>query len=239
PNSCNFAKISSEVIVSGKKIKLNDNTTVIDKITFALAEFFGTAILMFLGCMGCVNIAYLRSAMDAAIAFGLAVLIAIQCFGHISGAHINPIITVAATMLGYLPLIQAPVYILSQILGAIVGFALLHSVTQDKFILGPGDFPGVCSPMLNPNITEIQGFVLEFSISFILVLVCCGVWDRRNAVKTDSIPIRFGLTIAGLALAGGPYTGAHMNPARSLAPALLNNDWNTNWVRKVVPEKEK
>lgn len=60
---------------------------------------------------------------------------------------------------------------------------------------------GVCSPAINPSISVAQGFLVEFAISFILALVCCGVWDAKNSDKHDSVPIRFGLTIAVLALA--------------------------------------
>lgn len=60
---------------------------------------------------------------------------------------------------------------------------------------------GICSPAINENILVSQGFLVEFMISFILALVCCGVWDAKNSDKHDSVAIRFGLTIAVLALA--------------------------------------
>lgn len=63
--------------------------------------------------------------------------------------------------------------------------------------------------------------------------MCAGVWDKRNKNKHDSVPIRFGLTIAGLAMCGGHYTGASMNPARSFGPALINWDWQQHWVNKI------
>lgn len=61
---------------------------------------------------------------------------------------------------------------------------------------------GLCSPSLNDGVSPIQGLLVEFVISFMLTLVCCGVWDCRNNTKHDSVPIRFGLAIAVLALAG-------------------------------------
>lgn len=61
---------------------------------------------------------------------------------------------------------------------------------------------GNCSPFVNPAISPFQGLFVEFLISLMLVLICCGVWDYRNANKHDSVPIKFGLTIAVLALAG-------------------------------------
>ncbi|KAH1024485.1 hypothetical protein HUJ05_003960 [Dendroctonus ponderosae] len=94
---------------------------------------------------------------------------------------------------------------------------------------------GVCSPGINPGITPLQGFLVEFLATLILALVCCGVWDQRNSDKHDSVAIRFGLAIAVLALAAGPYTGANMNPARSFAPALFNGDWKDHWVYWLAP----
>lgn len=62
------------------------------------------------------------------------------------------------------------------------------------------------------------------------MMVACAVWDNRNAKNTDSVPIRFGFTVTALALAFGPYTGCSMNPARSLAPAIWNNQWSHHWI---------
>jgi aquaporin related protein len=89
---------------------------------------------------------------------------------------------------------------------------------------------GVCSPVLHSQLTETQGIFVEFMISFILVLVICGIWDAKNKGKTDSTPLRFGLALGGLAIAAGPYTGGNMNPARTLAPAIINNYWTSHWV---------
>lgn len=72
--------------------------------------------------------------------------------------------------------------------------------------------------------------LVEFLITLCLILVCAGVWDSRNKTKMDSVPIKFGLTIAGLAMCAGQYTGASMNPARSLGPALINGNWQQHWV---------
>lgn len=62
------------------------------------------------------------------------------------------------------------------------------------------------------------------------MLVVCSVWDARNEKNSDSVSIKFGLTVAVLATAVGPYTGCSMNPARSFAPALWNNQWSHHWV---------
>ncbi|OAD55119.1 Aquaporin AQPAe.a [Eufriesea mexicana] len=99
----------------------------------------------------------------------------------------------------------------------------LTSKTQD-------DIGMFCVTDLHADLSAIQGLMLEGISTAILMLVACAVWDSRNAKNSDSVPIRFGLTVSALALAFGPYTGCSMNPARSLAPALWNNQWTHHWI---------
>lgn len=75
-------------------------------------------------------------------------------------------------------------------------------VTPPRFIKPEGASNGICSPGFNSNITAIQAFLVEFGITLVLVLVCCAVWDKRNSNNIDSIPVRFGLTVGGLAFSG-------------------------------------
>lgn len=205
------------------------------------SEFGGTYILVFLGCMGCVAGLSGGSIPHEQISFvfGFAVLIAVQCFGHVSGGHINPIVTVASVVLGNTPIAMAPVYILGQFVGAIAGYGSVMLVTPSVHlgnqVVGGVKSPGVCSPALNPQLSPVQGLAVEFIASSMLILVCCAVWDRKNSDKHDSVSVRFGLTIAVLAMAAGPYSGANMNPARSFAPALLNGDWSNHWIYWVGP----
>jgi aquaporin related protein len=232
-------------MVKGKVIELTDKMSIKDRVILCAAEIGGTAILLFLGCMGCVNSLSPGGIIpheQLSFTFGLAVMVAIQVFGHISGAHINPIVTVAAATLGDIPLIQVPIYFVGQLIGAFLGFGLLLVVTPEanvgnfyNNITGEKIGLGVCSPGLHPDISAGQGLFVEFILSLILSLFCCGVWDRRNKDKHDSVAIRFGLAVAVLAMAGGPYTGANMNPVRSFAPALLNGDWKHHWVYWIGP----
>uniref|UniRef100_V5I9M7 Aquaporin n=1 Tax=Anoplophora glabripennis TaxID=217634 RepID=V5I9M7_ANOGL len=229
-------------MVNGKKIiQLTDNLTTKDRAIVFLSELAATAILVFLGCMGCVTAIAGGSIPHEQISltFGLAVMVSVQVFGHISGSHINPLVTVAAVTLGNTSLIQLPVYFVGQLIGALLGFGILTAVTPSEMMGNVQNSTyktlGVCSPNINPDISVGQGFLVEFMISFILALVCCGVWDAKNSDKHDSVAIRFGLAIAVLAMAAGPYTGANMNPVRSFAPALFNGDWNNHWVYWIAP----
>ncbi|XP_066156013.1 aquaporin AQPAe.a-like isoform X2 [Euwallacea fornicatus] len=219
--------------------------TTMDRVVLCAGEVVATAILVFLGCMGCVQDIAGGSIPHEQISFtfGLAVMVSVQVFGHVSGSHINPIVTVAAATLGNISLIQVPIYFVGQMFGALLGFGLLKLATPAKF-MGNVVFAvngtatkslGVCSPQLHTAVSPFQGLLVEFLATLILALVCCGVWDHRNSNKHDSTAIRFGLTIAVLAMAAGPYTGANMNPARSFAPALFNGDWDNHWLYWVGP----
>lgn len=224
--------------VSRKGYQVDDNMSTVERAVLCLSEIFGTAILVFLGCLGCVNgmMTIPVSSEQVSLTFGLAIMISVQVFGHISGCHINPIVTVAAATIGNIPLIQVPIFIVGQMLGGLAGFGLIKAVTPAD-ILKPklNESVGLCSPNFHGTLSPLQALVVEFLLSLILVWVCCSLWDSRNREKNDSTPIRLGLTIAGLAMVGGPYTGAHMNPARSFAPALINGDWNYHWIYWVGP----
>jgi len=222
-----------------------DENSMMKRIVTFCSEFLATFTLLFLGCMGCVvGIAgHPIPHEQISWTFGLAILVSVQCFGHISGSHLNPIVTVASVICGYTPIALAPIYILGQFAGALGGFGALWLVTpsrhlgnQMKTINGTlTKLAGVCSPGVNPDINSLQAVFVEFIASSMLILVCCAVWDRKNSDKHDSVSVRFGLTVAVLAMAAGPYTGANMNPARSFAPALFNGDWADHWVYWVGP----
>jgi len=211
--------------------------------TLVMAEFLGTFMFVFLGCLGCV-----AGVSDGPIphqqvsfTFGFALLLVIQCFGHLSGAHVNPSVTVASVVCGYVKPILVPFYLIGQFLGALAGYAAVMSVTPYEYlnsnVLDPNGnkIPGVCSPNINSRISTMQGLAVEFIATAFLAWFCCSIWDRKNTNKHDSLSIRFGCVVVVLALACGPYTGTNLNPARSLAPALLNGDWNAHWVYWVGP----
>lgn len=141
-----------------------------------------------------------------------------QSFGAVSGAHINPVVTLTAAILGHLPLIEVPIYFAGQMIGGLLGFGLLKvrwcNATATRHVIygfqaaTPSHLStSLCSPGLPRDkdgtllIATWQGFLAEFMACLILALVCAGVWDRRNKDKHESITLRFGLTIAVLALA--------------------------------------
>ncbi|XP_017777700.1 PREDICTED: aquaporin AQPAn.G-like isoform X2 [Nicrophorus vespilloides] len=212
-------------------------------IALLVAEFLGTALLLFLGCMGCITgyeETYISHYMPS-ITFGLTIMIIIQIFGHISGAHLNPAVTLVSYIFGHLDLKTAGIYVVGQFVGAIFGYAGLKLLVPSEYIASPilisenVTASGFCVTNTHAKTSTMQGLAIETVITAVLILVCLGLWDRRNAQKQDSVPLRFGFIIAALAMAAGPFTGASMNTARSFAPALLNGVWTNHWIYWVGP----
>jgi aquaporin Z len=149
----------------------------------------------------------------------------IYSFGHIGGAHFNPAVTLGFWVSGVFPRANVLAYILAQVAGAIAASGLL------LLSLGQVGNLGATLP-LNDN--WLQSFVLETVLTFILMLVILGSGlDRRSPVGFAGLAI--GLTVGLEAAFMGPITGASMNPARSLAPALVSGVWQHQWLYWAAP----
>lgn len=189
-----------------------------------LAEFMGTAILCLIGC-GAVTLAQYGNdlplgLLPVGLAFGLATGIAMMAFGPVSGGHFNPAVTVAAAVAGRLPADRAAFYMLAQCLGALAGCGLLAVILS--FRVGGYSIAaaGLGETMWNPLGGYFVGGVVvgELAASFILVLVFL-LTTRGGTSPVAALAVA--LTILVLHLAFVPVSGASMNPARSLAPALF------------------
>ncbi|XP_012288286.1 aquaporin AQPcic isoform X2 [Orussus abietinus] len=203
-----------------------------------VAELIGTAILMFFGCMGCLgSFGVAPPHFQVTVTFGFVVIIIIQCFGHISHAHVNPAITLCSVILGKKSLVEAGVYFVAQVLGSILGFGLLKVVTPKDHLHGGNATAAAsfCVTDLNENVSAFQGLVLEGLSTATLILLACAIWDKRNEKNMDSVAIKFGLAVTGLGATAGPFTGCSMNPVRSLAPAIWNNQWSHHWIYWLGP----
>lgn len=97
---------------------------------------------------------------------------------------------------------MAALYFVAQVLGSFMGFGILKAVTPSHVFDRAENSVGICTTIPGADVTPLQAVVVEFLITMVLILVCCGVWDPRNAKNTDSIPLRFGLAVACLALVG-------------------------------------
>ncbi|MDJ0677357.1 MAG: MIP/aquaporin family protein [Calothrix sp. MO_167.B42] len=194
----------------------------------AFAEAIGTFILVFAGT-GAVMTNQLSGGavthLGISFVFGSVVAALIYTLGHISNAHFNPAVTLAFWTSGFFPKCRVVPYIIAQSLGAIAAsFLLLIS-------LGKVANLGATLP-LNDN--WLQSLILELVLTFILMFVILGSGlDRRAHIGFAGLAI--GLTVGLEAAFMGPITGASMNPARSLGPALVGGIWQHHWVYWIAP----
>lgn len=181
--------------------------STLDKITVFLSELIATGLLVFLGCMGCIKSdIFPNSHLQMTLNFGLVIMILVQCFGCVSGAHMNPAVTVAAVVYKLVTPPVGALYIAAQLLGGFIGYGLLKTVVPSNVITPPGAAHGMCVTIPIDEISSIQAVAIEFILTMVLILVCCGVWDPRNAKHHDSVPVRFGLAVASLACTGVSFT---------------------------------
>ena len=198
----------------------------------AVAEFVATFALIFVGA-GAVILAAdgQLDLVGVALAHGLVLAVMISVTGHLSGGHINPAVTIALWSAGKVTTTRGAVYIVAQLLGAVVGALLLrYAVGAELFDAGGGG-----APALGLGVAVGRGIVIEAILTFFLVFAVFGtaVDDRGPWNKTAGFTI--GLVIAFDILAFGPYTGAAMNPARWFGPALVAGQWSDAIVWIVGP----
>lgn len=200
----------------------------------ALAEFIGTLALIFIGAGSILSDRLAGgdvTLVGIALAHGLTIAVMVSAFGHISGAHLNPAVTVGALVANKISPVDAAVYWISQLAGGVSGALLLTLVfdpaTRQAANLG--------TPGLGAGVTVGQGLVFEMVATFFLVIVVCATAiDPRGAFKVVAgLPI--GLVITFDILAGGPLTGASMNPARTFGPAAVGGFWANHWIYWVGP----
>ncbi|KAL1453143.1 hypothetical protein WDU94_007313 [Cyamophila willieti] len=200
-------------------------------------------MLMFFGCMSLVQgfSTTPLPGMQPGLMFGFVVSTVICIFGHISGAHLNPTVSISAFLFESICFIELMVYFLSQVFGCLVGVGLLNIITPETIMypamnstLG-GPVTGFCTTVPHPALSTVQAFLAEFFATSLLIFTCCGIWDSRNAQFGDANAIKFALVIALVSITVGPYTGCSMNPARSFAPAFYSNLWTLHWMYWVSP----
>jgi aquaporin NIP len=191
------------------------------------AEFIGTFALVFAGT-GAIIVNETSGGVithaGIALTFGLIVLTMIYTLGDISGAHINPAVTIGFWAARRFPAVQAWPYVLSQSGGALTASFLLSMLFPQNAMLGS----------TNPAGSTIQSFALEFILTAGLMFVILGV-STGGREKGITAGIVVGSVIALEALFAGPICGASMNPARSLAPAVVSGHLQHVWLYIVAP----
>lgn len=191
-----------------------------------VAEALGTYALVTAGC-GAIIVNSSTGALThvgVAFTFGLIVMVMIAATGHLSGAHLNPAVTVAFALTRHFPWANVPLYIIGQCFGAIAAAVTLQG------LFGPVANLGATVPAGS----AFQSLGLEVLLTAVLMFVIISVATDTRAVG-QLAAVAIGATVALDALWGGPISGASMNPARSFGPALVAGVWHDQWVYWLGP----
>ncbi len=191
------------------------------------AEFLGTAAIVFAGTGAIVINDVSGGAIGhagIAITFGLIVLAMIYCFGDVSGAHLNPAVTVAFWAAGRFEAGRVAPYVVAQTAGAFAASGLLRVLFSTHPTFGA----------TIPSGSVSQSFILEVVLTFLLMLVVLSVSTGAKE-KGITAGIAVGAVIALEAMFAGPICGASMNPARSLAPAIVSGNKAALWIYLTAP----
>jgi len=190
------------------------------------AELIGTFALVFAGA-GAIMVDAKTGALGhvgVAISFGLVITVMIYALGHISGAHFNPAVSLAFALGRQFPWSRLAGYWVAQAAGALIAAAILRGSL--------GNIAHVGATL--PAASQGQSFLWEVVLSFFLMLVIMAVATDTRAVG-EAAAIAIGATVGLDAMFGGPVSGASMNPARSLGPALVSGDLHALWIYLTAP----
>ena len=197
-----------------------------------VAEFVGTFALIFVG-VGAIAANQMVNGQSGlvgiALAHGLTIAVMVSATAAVSGGHLNPAVTFGAFLGRKISTPNAIGYILAQCLGGIAGAFLIQQVFAPA-VLGAVDLG---TPLPAAGVSNAQVLVTEIVLTFFLVFVVYGTGIDARAVKCGGLFI--GLTVALDILVGGPVSGAAMNPARFLGPALLSGNMGPCWMYWVGP----
>jgi aquaporin NIP len=194
----------------------------------AAAEGLAAFALVFAGCGAIVADAVYGGTLGTigvALTFGLVIMAMVYSTGHLSGAHINPAVTLAFTMTRHFPARDAGAFVAAQLAGAVAGALVLLAIWPDR----PAELGATV-----PSVGAGSAFAYELVLTAILMFVIMAVATDSRAMGSGAA-IAIGGTIGLDALFGGPVTGASMNPARSFGPALAAGEWTEFWVYLAGP----
>jgi aquaporin Z len=193
-----------------------------------LAELLGTFLFFAIGLASVQAVGALEAAAPLLVvvplAFGLGLLAAVFAFGHISGGHFNPAVTIGILVDGRITINDAVGYIVAQVIGAIGAAALILVLWSQDAVASTITAPG-------SGFTDLQAVILETVLTAIFMLVILSSTKYGKTLAALAIP----LTLVAIHLAAVPFTGASVNPARSIGPALLGGDLSKLWIYLVAP----
>jgi aquaporin NIP len=192
------------------------------------AESIGVFALVFAGCGAIITEATDPGSLGnvgISLVFGLIVMVMVYATGHLSGAHLNPAVTFAFVATRHFPRVEAAAYVAAQVAGAALAAALLAVIWPSQ--------PAALGTT-QPTVGVGSAFVYELVLTAFLMFVIMAVATDTRAVGAAAA-IAIGGTVGLDALFGGPVTGASMNPARSLGPALLSGQLSDLWIYLIAP----
>ena len=209
-----------------------------DVVSSAIAELVGTFILVFTGTAVVAAAVLLRptagpgiyDSLAVALAFGLALTAVVAAIGHVSGAHVNPAITLGLAVTNKFPWQYVPFYIGAQLLGGILGAAgtwIAYGSEARRLV-------GLAATIPAENVDDLQALVVEILVTFILMFVVISVATDDRA-PAGVAPLAVGFALACGVLIAGPVTGGSLNPARTLGPMILAGEFTAVWVYIVGP----
>jgi MIP family channel proteins len=204
----------------------------------ALAELIGTFILVFTGCAVAVAAILQRptagpafyDSLAVALAFGIALVVVVAAIGHVSGAHVNPAVTLALAVTNKFPWGLVPVYIGAQLLGAILGAVAVWISYGDA----AREVASVAATFPVDGVGDLRAFLVEIFVTFILVFVVLSVATDDRA-PAGVAPLAVGFALACGVLIAGPVTGGSLNPARTLGPMIVAGQFSALWVYILAP----
>ena len=204
----------------------------------AVAELIGTFILIFTGCAVAVAAILGRStagpgiydSLAVALAFGLALVAIVAAIGHVSGAHVNPAVTLALAATKKFAWQYVPIYIGAQLVGALLGAIAVWIIYGDA----SRELANVAATFPVEGVGDLRALVAEILVTFILVFVIISVATDDRA-PAGVAPLAVGFALACGVFIAGPVTGGSLNPARTLGPMIVAFDFTAVWVYIVGP----
>ncbi|XP_049395276.1 aquaporin NIP2-1-like [Solanum stenotomum] len=193
-----------------------------------IAEIIATYLLVFVTCGASAlsgSDEHKVSKLGASVAGGLIVTVMIYAVGHISGAHMNPAVTLAFAAVRHFPWTQVPVYAAAQVTGAISAAftlrVLLHPVIKHV-------------GTTTPSGSDIQALIMEIVVTFSMMFITSAVATDTKAIG-ELAGIAVGSAVCITSILAGPVSGGSMNPARTIGPAMASNDYRAIWVYIIGP----
>ena len=202
-----------------------------------LCEFIGTAVLVLFGCGSAAIAGGVLGTLGIALAFGLSIVAMAYVIGNISGCHINPAVSLAMLINGKMSVKDFICYVVAQVLGALAGIGILYAIMSNSGLdiavagLGANGYGEASSVGLN----MLGAIIVEVVLTFVFIYTILGVTSDES--KSSVAGIVIGLTLTFVHIMGIPLTGTSVNPARSLAPALIlgGQALSQVWVFIVAP----